>query len=118
MTICHGPVGGRARAGSATATRGMRPAAPRRRIAVAVAAERVRAAGGAVARTLVDEGDPGPTLVRLAEWLNCDVIVMSTNGRSGWRRAFLGSVSNFVARHAEHAPVLLVHRPATGEDHA
>lgn len=75
--------------------------------------DRARTAGGRVSRTLIEEGDPGPMIVRLAEALDCDVIVMSTNGRSGWRRAILGSVTDYVAKQSEQVPVLLVRHAAS-----
>lgn len=64
------------------------------------------AGAGTVALRTV-EGSPGPAIVQAAEDLNCDVIVMSTHGRSGLRRALIGSVADHVVRHA-HRPVLLV----------
>ena len=41
----------------------------------------------------------------------CDLIVMSTHGRTGLKRALLGSVANYVVHSVEGAAVLLV-RPA------
>ncbi len=72
----------------------------------------VRAAGGRVGEAVVATGEPGPAIVRVAEEQGCDLVVMTTNGRSGWRRAVLGSVSDFVVRHSERVPTLLVRRPA------
>lgn len=73
---------------------------------------RVRALGGRVARTVVHEGEPGPSILAVARALGCDGIVMSTHGRSGWRRTLLGSVSDHVVRHADDLPVILVRRTA------
>ena len=58
------------------------------------------------------DGQPGPQIVRLADDQDVEVIVMATHGRSGVRRAVLGSVSDYVVRNAG-ATVLLV-RPAAG----
>lgn len=57
-------------------------------------------------------GQPGPEIVSLAADEAVDVIVMATHGRSGVRRAVLGSVSDYVVRNAG-ASVLLV-RPTDG----
>jgi nucleotide-binding universal stress UspA family protein len=52
------------------------------------------------AELMVRGGPPGPTLCDLAEALPASVMVLGTRGRSGLRRAFLGSVSDHVVRHA------------------
>ncbi len=75
------------------------------------AAAAIRTAGGRVGETVIMTGEPGPAIVRTAEERGCDLVVMTTNGRSGWRRAVLGSVSDHVVRHSEQVPVLLVRRP-------
>lgn len=51
-------------------------------------------------------GDAGPALCRLAEQLPASVVVIGTNGRSGLRRAVMGSTSDHVVRHAP-CPVLV-----------
>ena len=43
----------------------------------------------------------------LAQETRADVIVIATHGRSGFRRAILGSVADHVVRHT-NASVLLV----------
>ncbi len=58
----------------------------------------------------VVEGNPAPTIILTAEASGCDIITMATHGRSGLRRAVLGSVADYVVRHAP-CPVLLV-RPS------
>ena len=57
------------------------------------------------AEMLVTAGSPGHRLCELAEELAASVIVMGTSGRSGLRRAVLGSVSDHVVRNAP-CPVL------------
>lgn len=42
-----------------------------------------------------------------ADQRGCDLIVLSTHGRSGLRRLVLGSVAEAVLRHA-HMPVLAI----------
>jgi len=50
--------------------------------------------------TIFTEGDPGHEIVHVAEELNADLIVLGTHGYTGWRRFTLGSVAEFVGRHA------------------
>ncbi len=54
--------------------------------------------------TLVDEGDPGDVLVRLAEECGADLIVV---GSKGMQRRILGSVPNTVT-HTAGCSVLIV----------
>jgi nucleotide-binding universal stress UspA family protein len=56
----------------------------------------------------VREGDPAETILAAAEDLACDVIVIAGHGRSGFRRAVMGSVAEQVARNSVAAPVFLV----------
>ncbi len=62
-----------------------------------------------VERRLV-EGSAADALVRLADELKCDLIVMGTHGRSGLPHVLLGSVAEKVVRKAG-CPVLTV-RPS------
>ena len=64
-------------------------------------------AAGADATFLVWEGDPGEAIVAAAHSENADLIVVGSHGRSGVSRFFIGSVSDFVVRHA-HCPVMVV----------
>ncbi|MCA9846384.1 MAG: universal stress protein [Dehalococcoidia bacterium] len=59
----------------------------------------------------VVEGVPGEVIIRVARDLRCDLIVMSTHGRSGLGRLVLGSVAQYVVAHLED-PALLLCRPA------
>jgi len=52
------------------------------------------------ADTIFAEGDPGHEIVRIAEELNADLIVLGTHGYTGWKRFTLGSVAELVVRHA------------------
>lgn len=65
-----------------------------------------------VARRVEEAGDAGPILCDLAGELGADVVVVGSRGRSGIRRAVLGSVSDHVVRNAP-CPVLVVR--ATGD---
>ena len=75
---------------------------------VARAQAALTAQGVADVTVEVREGAPGAVIVDAAQELGCDVIVMATHGRSGFKRAILGSVADHVTRHAHHAAVLLV----------
>ena len=50
--------------------------------------------------TIFTEGDPGHEIIRVAEELNADLIVLGTHGHGGWKRFTLGSVAELVVRHA------------------
>ena len=50
--------------------------------------------------TIFTEGDPGHEIIRIAEELNADLIVLGTHGYTGWKRFTLGSVAELVIRHA------------------
>jgi nucleotide-binding universal stress UspA family protein len=51
-------------------------------------------------------GEPGAAICDLAEQLPASVVVIGTSGRSGLRRAVMGSTSDHVIRHAP-SPVLV-----------
>lgn len=53
------------------------------------------------------EGDPTKEILRVAEELKCDLIVLGTQGRTGLRRLLLGSVAENVLRQAP-CPVVTV----------
>lgn len=59
--------------------------------------------------TAVRRGNPHDDILTFAEENDIDVIVMGTHGRTGVKRALLGSVTEDVVRHSE-IPVLTVHR--------
>jgi nucleotide-binding universal stress UspA family protein len=56
------------------------------------------------------DGDPRDGVLKAALDLKADLIVMGTHGRRGLSRAIMGSVTEFVLRHAS-CPVLAVHHP-------
>ena len=51
-------------------------------------------------KTIFTEGDPGHEIICVAEELNADLIVIGTHGYTGWKRFTLGSVAEFVVKHA------------------
>jgi nucleotide-binding universal stress UspA family protein len=72
-------------------------------------ARNAAANGGAIqVDTLVQRGDPATEIVRTAADGPFDLIVMGTHGRSGVKRALLGSVTENVVRQSA-CPVLTVH---------
>jgi len=65
----------------------------------------------------LEEGEPIPTILRVAEELRSDLIVMGTHGRTGLRRFLMGSVAEQIVRRAR-CPVLTVTGEARVEDTA
>jgi nucleotide-binding universal stress UspA family protein len=61
----------------------------------------------------VEEGPPAATIARLAQEGEFDLIVLGTHGRTGIKRAVMGSVAEHVVRSAS-VPVMTVHAPARG----
>ncbi len=79
----------------------------------ATVAHAVQALGLAGAETRVVEGEAGLAICELAEELGATAVVVGSHGRSGIRRALLGSVSDHVVRHAGR-PVVVVSRRHDG----
>ncbi|MBS2038849.1 universal stress protein [bacterium] len=71
--------------------------------------------GLSVTTRLLEPGTPGPELVAEIERDPVDLVVMTSHGRTGVARMFLGSVAEYVARHAP-CPTLIV-RPKKDEGH-
>ena len=57
-----------------------------------------------------EEGDAGTEIMRVAEEVHADLIVMGTHGRTGLARLLMGSVAEQVVRRAT-CPVLTVKTP-------
>lgn len=76
-----------------------------------VTSEVVEQAGerGIEATAAVRRGNPHDDILSYANEHEIDIIVMGTHGRTGVKRALLGSVTEDVVRHSE-IPVLTVHR--------
>ena len=66
----------------------------------------VEALGLTDAELMAVVGDAGPAICRVAGELPAAVVVVGTSGRSGLRRAVMGSTSDHVIRHAP-CPVLV-----------
>jgi universal stress protein A len=58
----------------------------------------------------LEEGDPAVEILRVAEDIACDLIVMGTHGRTRLNRLLMGSVAERVVRRA-CCPVLTVRVP-------
>ena len=78
--------------------------------------ERIEAQGGSVTQAYLRLGRPdegaitvAEQIVNLAEEIRAGLIVVGSRGRSGIRRALMGSVSDAIVRHA-HCPVLVVRK--------
>jgi nucleotide-binding universal stress UspA family protein len=56
------------------------------------------------------EGEVGPTIVKAAEELPCELIVMGSRGKKRVEKALMGSVADYVMRMAP-CPVLAVNIP-------
>jgi nucleotide-binding universal stress UspA family protein len=69
---------------------------------------RLYATGVKQVRTSVWYGRPAPAIVEAAHVSKVDLIVMTTHGRSGLGRFFLGSVAESVLRGTT-TPILLLH---------
>jgi nucleotide-binding universal stress UspA family protein len=83
------------------------------RTAVEATAEALRRANAVTTplETRVIEGDPGRALCQLAADIGASALIIGSRGRGGLKRAFLGSVSDYVVRNAP-CPVV-VSRGAT-----
>jgi len=55
---------------------------------------------------MIEFGDPGHTICEVAARLPASVVVLGTHGRSGIKRAIMGSTSDHVVRHCP-CPVLV-----------
>ena len=61
--------------------------------------------------TRVSEGDPARTIVDTARQVAPVIIVIGNHGRTGLSRLLMGSVAEYVVRHAP-CPVLTVKNPS------
>jgi nucleotide-binding universal stress UspA family protein len=73
-----------------------------------LAMERLQAAGVEDVTTVIVDGLAGNAIVDYAQESGVGAIVMATRGRSGLGREVVGSVAEYVLRHAGPAAVVLV----------
>ena len=57
--------------------------------------------------TIFIEGDTGKEIVRAATRYNTDLLILGTHGYTGWNHLTLGSIAEYVIRHAT-CPVLTI----------
>lgn len=60
--------------------------------------------------TCLREGTPADEILRLADEIACDLIVIGTHGRTSLERMIMGSVAEAIIRRA-HCPVMTVRSP-------
>ncbi len=87
----------------------LQPPEDRARLERALRRFRARDSGVAVEHRLA-EGEPAEEILRVAQKVGCDLIVMGTHGRTGLGRLLMGSVAEQVVRRAP-CPVLTVKAP-------
>jgi nucleotide-binding universal stress UspA family protein len=81
---------------------------------LASAQQALEAEGVRDVQTCLLSGLPGEAIVKHARDAGCDAVVMATHGRSALTATTLGSVADYVVRHLDGIPVLLL-RPAQHE---
>jgi nucleotide-binding universal stress UspA family protein len=62
-------------------------------------------------RPLVESGQPAVKVVDLADQIGADLIVIATHGLTGWRKAFLGSVTERVVRLTSKQVLIIQSKP-------
>jgi nucleotide-binding universal stress UspA family protein len=72
--------------------------------------DRLDAGPSISAQHRLEDGDPVSEILRVAEEIHCDLIVMGTHGRTGLARLLMGSVAEPVVRKAL-CPVVTVKSP-------
>ena len=66
--------------------------------------------------TVFTEGRAGEETIRVAKELKADLIVLGTHGYSGWKRFTIGSVAEYIVRHAPCAVLTTRHVERRKED--
>ena len=54
------------------------------------------------------EGNASQAIEEAVERLGCDLVIIASHGRSGFKRALFGSVADHVARNTPNAAVLMI----------
>ncbi|CAI9760912.1 unnamed protein product [Fraxinus pennsylvanica] len=67
------------------------------------------------AETLILEGDLKDRICQAAEQLHVDLLVIGSRGLGTFKRAFLGSASNYCAHHVQ-CPILIVKPPPPSKE--
>lgn len=107
----YGTIGGLGAAHAGSPTLSVEADMRAQELADRTAEEVAQRAGDAVHadEVRVEHGDVGPSICRVAEDEQVDLVVLGTHDRSRWSRLWFGSVSDHVVRHAP-CPVLVVRR--------
>jgi len=63
---------------------------------------------GLTVKVRMEKGDSGPTIVKIQEEEDCDLVIIGSRGLGSIKSFLLGSVSNYVV-HQTKCPILLVH---------
>jgi nucleotide-binding universal stress UspA family protein len=66
-----------------------------------------------VVKHILGEGDPAAEVAEIARKYNCDLIVISTHGRTGLERLLMGSIAEKIVRLAPCAILTVKRCPAT-----
>jgi len=67
---------------------------------------------GVTASLEIDVGDAQEMILQKAEGFSCDMIIMSTHGRTGLSHILIGSITEYIVRHS-HCPVLSIRSKPT-----
>ncbi|MCS7000192.1 MAG: universal stress protein [Bacteroidota bacterium] len=62
-------------------------------------------------RTMLIEGEPKHEILRAADHVGADAIVVGTHGRKGIARLVEGSVSEYILRHSSVPVIVVPHAP-------
>jgi nucleotide-binding universal stress UspA family protein len=73
--------------------------------------ERLKPLEGIDWRAVVGRGDPVKAVIEVAVAEKAEMLIISSHGRTGWRRMILGSVAEGLARHSP-VPVLIWKHPS------
>jgi nucleotide-binding universal stress UspA family protein len=82
-------------------------AEPRGRARLKELVEGIEASGGEIAEAHFEVGNPELRILAVAEEMGAGFVVVGKTGYGGLRRALMGSISDYVVRHAA-PPVLIV----------
>ncbi|KAH7652888.1 Universal stress protein A family protein [Dioscorea alata] len=99
---------------SASVTDSMRKAQEENSAHVLAKAIKVCEERNVIAEALVMDGEPKEMICQAVQQKSVDLVVVGSRGLGKFKRAFLGSVSDYVAHHAK-CPVVIVKPPK--EDH-
>jgi nucleotide-binding universal stress UspA family protein len=81
-------------------------AEPRGRARLKELVEGIETSGGEIAEAHFEVGNPELRILAVAEEMGAGFVVVGKTGYGGLRRALMGSISDYVVRHA--APVVVV----------